>query len=176
MQKSDAVAAMGPSTLLLPAWIKAALAANDRLKLYMTVLQAAVSHAEAPGTAPLDLNREIAALGKDGAWLRDLPAASSRVHGAFLVPELRRLAQRLAEDLSVMARPLLAADAKGDDRYVDPDTWLSTAPLHEGSWWPAWQAWLAQHAGKRVAPPTMGTEAAGLPALDDAPGLYVHAA
>lgn len=48
MQKSDAVAAMGPSTVLLPDWIKAALAANDRLKLYLTVVQAAVAHAEQP--------------------------------------------------------------------------------------------------------------------------------
>jgi hypothetical protein len=29
MQKSDVVTALGPSRLLLPAWIKAALAAND---------------------------------------------------------------------------------------------------------------------------------------------------
>ncbi|HEY9193411.1 MAG TPA: alpha/beta fold hydrolase, partial [Methyloversatilis sp.] len=26
-----------------------------------------------------------------------------------------------------------------DDRYIDPDTWLDTAPSHEGSWWPAWE-------------------------------------
>jgi polyhydroxyalkanoate synthase subunit PhaC len=60
-----------------------------------------------------------------------------------------------------------------DDRYVDPDTWLATAQSHEGSWWPAWQQWLQQHAGKRVAPPTMGNGTAGLPVLDDAPGRYV---
>jgi polyhydroxyalkanoate synthase subunit PhaC len=59
---------------------------------------------------------------------------------------------------------------------VDPDTWLATAPSHDGSWWPARQAWLAKHSGKRVAPPTMGNEATGYPALDDAPGRYVHAA
>ena len=87
MQKSDAVAAMGPSTLLLPAWIKAALVANDRLKLYLTVLQAAASHAEHPDTDPLDLGRETAAAGVDGHWLRDLPAACSQVNGTFRVPE-----------------------------------------------------------------------------------------
>ncbi|HEY5309744.1 MAG TPA: phosphate transport regulator, partial [Casimicrobiaceae bacterium] len=124
MQKSDAVAAMGPSTLLLPAWIKAALAANDRLKLYLTVLQAAASHAEHPDTEPLDLGRETAAAGDEGRWLRDMPAACSRVNGAFLVPELRRLAQRLAEDLGVMARPLREARREGDDIGPRVQHWL----------------------------------------------------
>ncbi len=67
MQKSDAVAEMGPSTLLLPAWIKDALAANDRLKLYLTVLQAGASHAEHPDTEPLDLVRETAVAGAHGS-------------------------------------------------------------------------------------------------------------
>jgi uncharacterized protein Yka (UPF0111/DUF47 family) len=109
MQKTEAVAAMGKSTLLLPAWIKAALAANDRLKLYLTVLQAAAAHAEHPDAEPLDLGREMTAAGIEGRWLLGLPAAASQVGGALRVPELRRLSQRLAEDLSVMARPLLEA-------------------------------------------------------------------
>ncbi len=107
MQKSDAVAAMGQSTLLLPARIKAALSANDRLKLYLTILQAAAAHAQHPDAAPLNVDREMAAAGVDGRWLRDLPAASSRIDGELLVPDLSRLAQRLADDLGVMARPLL---------------------------------------------------------------------
>lgn len=61
-----------------------------------------------------------------------------------------------------------------DDRYMDPDTWLATAPSLDGSWWPAWQGWLAKHSGQRGAPPTMGNEANGYPAQDDAPGRYVH--
>lgn len=60
-----------------------------------------------------------------------------------------------------------------EDHYVDPDTWLATAPSQEGSWWPAWLTWLGRHAGKRMPPPTMGNEAAGYPVLDDAPGRYV---
>ena len=124
MQKSDAVAAMGPSTLLLPAWIKAALVANDRLKLYLTVLQAAAAHAEHPESEALDLVRETASAGAEGHWLRDLPSACSRVNGAFVIPELRRLAQRLAEDLGVMARPLLEAHREGDDPGPRVKHWL----------------------------------------------------
>jgi len=33
---------------MLPGWVKAALAANDRLEVYLTVLQAAASHASQP--------------------------------------------------------------------------------------------------------------------------------
>lgn len=51
--------------------------------------------------------------------------------------------------------------------YIDPETWLSSMPVHEGSWWPAWEHWLAARAGDMVAPPAMGT------ALCDAPGSYV---
>lgn len=76
MQKSEAVAAMGPSTLLLPAWIKAALAANDRLKLYLTVVQAAAAHADNPESEPLDLRREMAAAG-------DGPAQTAQSSGRY---------------------------------------------------------------------------------------------
>ncbi|MDE2400509.1 MAG: polyhydroxyalkanoic acid synthase [Burkholderiales bacterium] len=58
-----------------------------------------------------------------------------------------------------------------DGKYVDPDTWLATAARHEGSWWLAWQAWLASHSGKPVAPPSMGLKEQ--PPLCDAPGEYV---
>ena len=46
------------------------------------------------------------------------------------------------------------------------------ATEHEGSWWPAWSDWLAARSGARVAPPAIG--ALDYPALDDAPGCYVH--
>ena len=56
------------------------------------------------------------------------------------------------------------------------DEWLKSAPLHEGSWWPAWQRWLAEHSSERQeparAPATYVAEGASLP--EDAPGSYVH--
>jgi polyhydroxyalkanoate synthase len=60
-------------------------------------------------------------------------------------------------------------------RYVDPDTWLATAPAHEGSWWPQWEAWLAQRAGAPLPAPSAGAPAAGYPVLGVAPGNYVLA-
>ncbi|WP_233446761.1 MULTISPECIES: hypothetical protein [Paraburkholderia] len=51
MQKNQALAVMGQRSLLMPGFIKAALAANDHLKLYLSVLQAAAAHAEHPAIA-----------------------------------------------------------------------------------------------------------------------------
>ena len=56
-------------------------------------------------------------------------------------------------------------------RYVDPQMWRAETPLHEGSWWPAWQQWLAQRSAGRVAPPAMGGST--YTPLGDAPGTYV---
>ncbi len=57
--------------------------------------------------------------------------------------------------------------------YLDPETWHARAPSFEGSWWPAWQAWLVQHSSGRVSPPPLGAPQAGYPVVDDAPGRYV---
>jgi len=60
-----------------------------------------------------------------------------------------------------------------DGTYADPDAWLAANEPHEGSWWPAWTAWLDARSGERVAPPALGAPAADLPPLCDAPGTYV---
>jgi polyhydroxyalkanoate synthase len=54
-----------------------------------------------------------------------------------------------------------------DAPYVDPDSWQSDTRIREGSWWPAWEHWLARLAGPLTAPPPPSR------ALRDAPGLYV---
>ena len=54
----------------------------------------------------------------------------------------------------------------------DPENWMSTAKSIRGSWWPAWTAWLAQHAGPKVpARAALGNESYG--AIEPAPGRYV---
>jgi polyhydroxyalkanoate synthase len=60
------------------------------------------------------------------------------------------------------------------DRHVDPQTWVENTETRDGSWWPAWLAWLDGHSGAATcAPPAMGNPQAGYPALADAPGTYV---
>ncbi|MBD0426030.1 alpha/beta fold hydrolase [Aquisalinus flavus] len=63
------------------------------------------------------------------------------------------------------------------DRAADPDLWLAVAQEREGSWWPAWQAWLAERAGSLVEPPVIGLAGAENDGISGppiaAPGTYV---
>jgi polyhydroxyalkanoate synthase subunit PhaC len=57
--------------------------------------------------------------------------------------------------------------------YIAPDEWAALAPQFDGSWWPAWQAWLSQRSGTRSKPPSIGSK--HYPPLAAAPGSYVMA-
>ena len=126
MEKTDAIASLGQQSLLLPAWVNAALRANDRLKLLLTLLQSATAHAMAPQQAQTDLRHELAAAGLDAPWLRELPASASRDGEDVLLPELPQLCALLAAELATMARPLLASetDAATRSRCADWQTRL----------------------------------------------------
>ena len=68
-------------------------------------------------------------------------------------------------------RHYLAGTRHPGDQYVDPTTWAAHATHLEGSWWPQWASWLASRSSaERVAPPSMGAAAHGLPPLCPAPG------
>ncbi len=56
-------------------------------------------------------------------------------------------------------------------RKQTSEAWLTTAKEVEGSWWPAWAQWLAQHGGKLGAAREVGSKK--YPALGAAPGTYV---
>ncbi|CAN5682954.1 alpha/beta fold hydrolase [soil metagenome] len=53
--------------------------------------------------------------------------------------------------------------------WLEPDAWAAAAPVHEGSWWEAMQAWLQARSGTPVPAADIATEEA----LRDAPGDYV---
>jgi len=65
------------------------------------------------------------------------------------------------------------ATKSADDHYVDPEVWLTTTPVSEGSWWPEWVAWLDARSGARGTRPRMGAGAGAYASLSDAPGNYV---
>ncbi len=55
---------------------------------------------------------------------------------------------------------------------ADTDKWLAKAKANEGSWWPHWIKWLAQHSGRQVAAPERLGSFKYKP-VEDAPGSYV---
>ena len=67
-------------------------------------------------------------------------------------------------------RHFRAATKSAGERYVDPDVWYARNEPQPGSWWSAWERWLAERSGERVAPP--GPHRDFMP-MGDAPGTYV---
>lgn len=55
-----------------------------------------------------------------------------------------------------------------EGEFLPPNDWLATTPVHAGSWWPAWQQWLAQHSDTELE------EAREVTGPEDAPGRYVY--
>jgi len=62
---------------------------------------------------------------------------------------------------------------KRGDPYLAPDDWFVRMGVEEGSWWPTWQAWLAERSGRRVNAPAIGNPDSGYAILGEAPGTYV---
>ena len=66
------------------------------------------------------------------------------------------------------ARFFTSGDMSGDAKH-----WLETATKQSDSWWQYWRDWLHARGGKRKpAPAVLGNES--YPALEPAPGTYVH--
>jgi uncharacterized protein Yka (UPF0111/DUF47 family) len=107
MEKDKAVAALGQVSLLLPAWIKAALLANERLKLYLSVLQSALAHAEEPEAPSTDWAAELRRLGlMELGWLMEIAPGAYLQNDALVIPHFDLLLNALEADLFTMARPL----------------------------------------------------------------------
>jgi uncharacterized protein Yka (UPF0111/DUF47 family) len=126
MLKEKAVAELGQRSLLMPAWIKAALAANDRLKLYLSLLQSAAHHAAVPATPVADWSREIAQAGLAGAsWLQELVKGAYYDGPMLVLPQLGQLLAALEADLTLMARPLCEGEHEQATEFqARRDHWL----------------------------------------------------
>ena len=70
-------------------------------------------------------------------------------------------------------RSFQVATKHATDKYEDPETWQTVAPRQDGSWWPAWEKWLAGQSSGRGEPPPVGAPKSGYPVLGEAPGTYV---
>jgi polyhydroxyalkanoate synthase len=64
------------------------------------------------------------------------------------------------------------AQRKNGEPYLAPEAWEAAAAKYEGSWWPAWATWLADHSGTPMSPPGFGAQ--NCPVIAEAPGTYVR--
>lgn len=71
-------------------------------------------------------------------------------------------------------RSYQVATKRAGENYLDPDTWQAETPHKDGSWWPEWQAWVAEHSAEQADPPGMGAPDEEYVPLCDAPGTYVY--
>ncbi|MGE5260591.1 MAG: hypothetical protein ACM3MH_06900 [Actinomycetota bacterium] len=110
--KSRIIEQLGQAELMLPNLLAGALKANERAKLRMSVLQAAVQHAHDPHGAPLDLAAECGNAGIDAGAIRSL-IAGARANGGGLIeaPGLARLNQALLADVETMIKAVGAGEA-----------------------------------------------------------------
>jgi len=115
MQKAEAVAHLGQTSLLMPAWIKAGLHANDRLKLLLSLLQSTHAQARSHGQQSLDWRRELRATGQVQLEpLLDWEQVAHIDDDTLVVPHLDLYFRTLAADLQLMARPVLTNDATSE--------------------------------------------------------------
>lgn len=110
--KSRIIEELGQTDVLLPSLIVEGLAANDRAKMRMSVLQAAMQSARDPEKAQTSLADECRALGIDAAAIESLiKSARITADGRIGAPGLGSLGESILSDVATMVRALEAGDA-----------------------------------------------------------------
>ncbi len=114
--KSEILERLGQFDLLLPSLIAEGLAANDRVKARLSVLQAAAHRAREPKNARFDLTGECRAAGIDDVALETLVnRAAISVGERISAPGLSSLGAAIWDDVATMIRAVKAGNpAQGD--------------------------------------------------------------
>jgi polyhydroxyalkanoate synthase subunit PhaC len=83
-------------------------------------------------------------------------------HNAGIISEIGHKGR----SYQVMTRP-------ADGHYMDPDAWQATAPRTDGSWWPAWTAWLDRRSSAFIDAERFDDPARAAASFGPSPGTYV---
>jgi uncharacterized protein Yka (UPF0111/DUF47 family) len=101
--KSQIVRELGQGSILLPSLVAEGLAANDRIKVRLSALQAAVQHVQHPENPPTDLSTESRAAGLSASTLEALiGGAHLSSEGRLGAPHLAALIKNIGEDAAAM--------------------------------------------------------------------------
>jgi uncharacterized protein Yka (UPF0111/DUF47 family) len=121
MEKTAIATALDERGLLVPGLLKDALAANERAKYYLSLLQLARAHADTPEAAAPSLapDRERAGI-PDVELDRVVERATSTAPDAYRIPRVRAVARAAVADVEEMIAPLHAtgSDTAAFDRRL----------------------------------------------------------
>ena len=110
--KTAIVEALGETKLVLPRLVNDALAANDRIKYLLTLLQVARHFADSPDGPPPTLASERAQVGIDDAVFDEMPASAVVAGpGMYRLGGLARLLQAADLQMRAMLAPIDLHDA-----------------------------------------------------------------
>lgn len=113
--KTAIVERLGEKAVLLPSLIGDALAANDRIKLSLSLLQEAALQAQMPDRKARHFEADAQATGLEHLTPEAFVAGARLLGpGRLLMPGVHELLASLARDLAAMLAPLQAADNEAD--------------------------------------------------------------
>jgi uncharacterized protein Yka (UPF0111/DUF47 family) len=117
--KTEIIGQLGETSILLPSLINEGLAANNRVKARLSVLQAAGRHAQIPGGVHFDLTAECRAAGIDPMPMEELVNRASVIQGEQVTgPGLSNLRIAIFEDVETMARAVKAGNTGEGDALL----------------------------------------------------------
>jgi hypothetical protein len=134
VMKSQIIEQLGQADILLPSLIAEGLAANDRVKVRMSALQAAAHHAREPASPATDLHVECRAAGIAPAALATLIGGAHLAgDGRMAAPNLARLMKEMADDATTMIRAVGTGKPAEGDTMTARLAAIQTAGLLEAS-------------------------------------------
>lgn len=131
-EKARILDSLGERTLLLPSLVNMALAANDRIKYRLALLQTAVSHADQPDAPTSNLRTERLAAGVLESALDQVIGSAQKLDSdRYHISGFCRLLADLRSDTSEMLEPLKTAGLKKAAGYSKRFNRLSPAEKHD---------------------------------------------
>lgn len=107
--KARIIEELGQTDILLPSLIAEGLAANDRVKVRMSALQAAAEHARNIDHPPIDLTAEARAAGIDPTTIQSfVNSAQLTAEGRISAPNLAESIESIVDDITTMVRAVEA--------------------------------------------------------------------
>jgi uncharacterized protein Yka (UPF0111/DUF47 family) len=116
--KTQILEAIGEVDLNRSAQIGKALAANERIKYYLSLIQQALAQADHPERNSDLLRRERVTTDIDDRTLDDLVAQARREDGRYSLPGYGLVMEQIVNELRVMAAPVLAQAGSAAAEYA----------------------------------------------------------